>query len=64
MEKQIEIGDYVKTPDESMYEVIDIHHVYDIDTFEPVTVIMVKWHNGQMRRIDNNNIVSVYRKIM
>ena len=53
------IGDSVNLKDYGIFEITDIHLVYDVKTLEPVYKIWVKWLNGESRPINEESIIEI-----
>lgn len=59
----INIGDSVRNKlTNDVYEVVDIYHVYEPITFEPVDVILIKYGELGNRSIRPEHIVEVIKK--
>lgn len=59
----INIGDSVRDKlTNNIYEVVDIHHVYEPITFKPVDVILIKYGELGNRSIKPEYIIEVIKK--
>lgn len=59
----INIGDSVRDKlTNDVYEVVDIHHVYDPITLKPVDVVLIKYGELGNRAINSEHIIEVIKK--
>lgn len=65
-EIEVHSGDYVKSTDGQLYEIAYLCNVISMD-LKPTTLIIVKWENGQERRMvpeDIAKIISLDKEVL